>query len=258
MYPSILPGVFFFIFGTLIGSFVNVLIYRLPLDLSIVSPRSFCPNCKKQIYWYENIPILSYLFLRGRCSSCQAQIPWNYPFIELLFGVVSLMLSPKGVNPNYFLNYTFFFSVFCVFTAHFFIDLKHKILPNSLNIFLAVVFVLHSIILHPWQYWVLGSLIGIGLPLAVTWAFYLARGQIGLGGGDIKLYGALGLYLGPVGIIHNIFLSCLVGSVFGLFLIILKKMSKDNPIPFGPFIIFVASIQIFFPDIYQTLLSLIS
>jgi leader peptidase (prepilin peptidase)/N-methyltransferase len=118
-------------------------------------------------------------------------------------------------------------------------------------------FVLVSIFNKPLAFWLLGGLVGLGFPLIVTWVFFKLRGQVGLGGGDIKLYGALGIYLGPVGIMQNIFLSCFLGATVGLIMIALKYMKKDNPIPFGPFIIITGAFQIFFPDLFANVISYI-
>jgi leader peptidase (prepilin peptidase)/N-methyltransferase len=138
------------------------------------------------------------------------------------------------------------------------IDLQHQILPDSVNIYLACLFLMVSVTSQSWKYWLFGGAIGVGFPLLVTWMFYKLRGQIGLGGGDIKLYGALGLYLGPLGIIHNIFLSCFLGAIIGLFLIGFKVIKKENPIPFGPFILIISLIQIFFADWFEHLTQYIS
>jgi prepilin signal peptidase PulO-like enzyme (type II secretory pathway) len=250
-------GIFVFIFGVMIGSFLNVLIYRIPRELNFVSTRSQCPQCKKLIFWYENIPILSYIFLRGKCSKCKARISIRYPLIELLTGVVAVFLLPTHYSMNAPLIYTFYFSVFCVFLVHFFIDLEFKILPNLLNLYLALVFGGYSILMHDYKFILLGALIGVGFPAAVSWIFYKIKGEIGLGMGDIKLYGALGLFLGPMGIIQNIFLSCFLGSIIGLLLIVTKQMNKSSAIPFGPFIIIVSFFQIFFPDMYKMLMTYI-
>jgi leader peptidase (prepilin peptidase)/N-methyltransferase len=249
-----IPGIFSLVFGLLIGSFLNALIYRLPRDINIALPRSSCPHCKKIIVWYENIPVLSFLFLKGKCSGCGGRISWRYPAIELLTGLVSFALFPISTEWKLILNYLFYFSVFCVFLSHLLIDLEHQILPDSLNIFLGVVIFSYALYYYHWTYWLIGGLVGFLFPLAVTWGFYLLRGQIGLGGGDIKLFGVLGLYLGPLGVIHNIFFSCFLGSIVGISLILFKKMDKKNPIAFGPYIIIVATIQIFFPDFFSGLI----
>ncbi len=237
------------IFGLLVGSFLNVVIYRLPRDLSIVFPRSNCPNCKTLIPWYFNIPVISYLFLRGKCGYCKANISLRYPLIELATGIVSLLLFPNYLTSETIMLYFFFFSVFCSFLCHFFIDLEFKILPDSINLYLFFLFVTYSLLFQDWMSSLLGGIVGFFVPLIVAWLFYKMRGVVGLGGGDIKLYGILGIYLGIEGIINNIFLSCLLGSLISGLLILTKKMSKDTPIAFGPFILIAASIQLYFPQV---------
>jgi leader peptidase (prepilin peptidase)/N-methyltransferase len=235
-------------FGLLVGSFLNALIYRLPRDINIALPRSSCPNCKKLIYWYENIPVLSFIFLRGKCSGCQTKISMQYPLIELLSGLAAMFLAPSDLSSQSVFTFLFYFGVFSAFLVHFIVDLKHQILPDSVNIYLACLFFAVSLVNRHWTFWLIGSSIGLGFPLLVSWAFYKLRGQIGLGGGDIKLYAALGLYLGPLGIIHNIFLSCFLGAVIGVLLMVFKIIKRENPIPFGPFIILVGFVQIFFEN----------
>lgn len=248
---------FFTIFGLLVGSFLNALIYRLPRDINIAFPRSSCTQCNKLIYWYENIPILSYVFLKGKCSGCQSKISVLYPFVEFIVACFAFSIAPKNLEPDSLLNFFFYFSIFCAFLVHFIIDLKHQILPDSITIYMACVFLLLSIFNKPLAFWLIGGLIGLSFPLIVTWIFYKIKGQVGLGGGDIKLYGVLGIYLGPVGIMQNIFLSCFLGAVIGLVMIAFKVMKKENPIPFGPFIIVVGAFQIFSPELFATLISYI-
>jgi leader peptidase (prepilin peptidase)/N-methyltransferase len=249
---------FVFVFGLIIGSFANVLIYRLPLGISMLISRSFCPGCKKTIYWYENIPIFSFLFLRGKCSSCSTKIPYQYPIIELSVAILALVLFPSRFDYDSMIRFVMNLSVAVVFLSMFIIDLRYKIIPNQLNLYLGILFLAYAVIFLPLNYWLVGALIGFGFPALITWLFYLLRGEIGLGGGDIKLFGVLGIYLGPMGIIHNIFLSCLLGSLVGLILILTKRLDRKNPIPFGPFIIIIASFQIFFPHDFAKLISLIN
>ena len=106
----------------------------------------------------------------------------------------------------------------------------------------------------PWTQWLIGLVLGLGFPLLVSWIFYLLKGQVGLGGGDIKLYAALGIYLGPIAVMQNIFFSCFLGAIVGLILMATKVIKKENPIPFGPFIIIVSSFQIFTPNWFDHLL----
>ncbi len=237
-----------FIFGCLIGSFLNVVIVRLPLNKNLVSDRSVCPKCGAQLKWYHNIPLWSFIFLRGKCAFCSTPISWRYPLIEILTGLISYWLFPSEVNSTNIGPYFFYFALACVFICHFFIDLDHQLLLDKLNIYLLVLIVPFCILNFYWMHWLLGGVLGFGVPLLVTWLFYKIRGQIGLGGGDIKLFGILGLLLGPTGVFFTIFLSCMVGAILGLTLIALKKLSKDKPMAFGPAILLVAAFQIFFPE----------
>lgn len=235
-------------FGLIIGSFLNAVIYRIPVKKSIADGRSKCPNCNKLIYWYENLPVVSYLFLKGKCSECGWKIPWTYPAVELIVGLFAFALTPKGSDPQSLFNYFVGVAIFASFVAIFVIDLKHKIIPNSINIYLAVMFFISVVMSKSFEYWLIGATVGVIFPLSVTYFFYLLKGEIGLGMGDIKLYGALGIYLGPVGVIQNIFLSCFLGAFVMLSLIMTKVVDRKTPLPFGPFIVIVATFQIFLPN----------
>jgi prepilin signal peptidase PulO-like enzyme (type II secretory pathway) len=253
----VLQITFFALFGMIIGSFMNAVIYRFPRKISISKSRSHCPSCDKLIYWYENIPVLSYIFLRGKCSGCGAGISIQYPLVELISGVASVLLMPKIVDGITILHYVFYFTVFECFLAHFIIDVRHKLLPNALNIYLALIFGSYGLMQFPISHVVYGGAIGLLFPLGFTYAFYLVRGKIGLGGGDIKLWGALGFYLGIKGIIFNIFFSCFLGSIIGVAWIALKRIDKGQAIPFGPFILVISFLQIYFPAEFQALTRLV-
>lgn len=252
---SALYQLYAFVFGCLVGSFLNVVILRLPKGKGLVFDRSACPGCGNQLKWYHNIPIFSFLFLRGKCAFCGIRISWRYPLIELLTGLVAFWLFPQDLSIEALGNFAFLFTVACIFIVHFFIDLDHQLLLDSLNLYLLAVVAAYSLFHYHWAYWLIGGAIGFGIPLLITWLFYKLRGQVGLGGGDIKLYGILGLYLGPAGVIFNVFLSCLLGAVVGLLLIGFGKLTKEKPMAFGPAILLVASFQIFFPDLSQGLQS---
>ncbi|MAZ48779.1 MAG: prepilin peptidase [Halobacteriovoraceae bacterium] len=235
----------------MVGSFLNVVIYRLPRNESVITPRSKCPQCSSMVKWYQNIPIISFLILKGKCANCDFKIPWRYPLTELTVALFSLLLMPVDLSPQALFNYAFFFSVACVFLAHLLIDLEHQLLPDKLNIYLLLVSIPYVVLHFPLMHWLLGALIGFFGPYGVTALFYKLRGVVGLGGGDIKLFGILGFILGPLGIINNIFMSCMIGSIIGVILIALKKLDRNAPFAFGPFIILAATLQIFFPDIVE-------
>lgn len=244
----------FFVFGAMIGSFLNVLIYRIPRELDFVRPRSACPGCGKLIYWYENVPILGYLFLRGKCSKCHWKIPLRYPFVEVVTGIASLLLMPTSLSSESLAFYAFYFSIFSCFLVHFIVDLEFKILPNVINLYLLATFLVYAILFTSPLYWGAGLLAGFGGPFLVSRGFKALRGEEGLGMGDVKLWGVLGIHFGIVGIIHNIFLSCMLGSVVGLVLIALKITNRKTQIPFGPFILVVAFFQIFFKEDFSRIM----
>ncbi len=247
--------IFILAFGAIMGSFLNVLIYRLPLEISIIFPLSSCPSCKKSISWYENIPIFSYLLLKGRCSKCKEVISLRYPFVELLSSIGTFfIISEYLYNPIYSIFYCIIFYIFIIII---FIDLKHKIIPDSLNIILSIIFIIASLFENSWLFTILGGLVGLSFPLGITWLYYLIRKQEGLGGGDIKLFCALGFYLGVQGIVMNIFISCFLGTIFSILMIIFKRVSAKEYIPFGPYIVITASLQIFFPEYINLLTSLL-
>jgi leader peptidase (prepilin peptidase)/N-methyltransferase len=247
------------VFGICIGSFLNALIYRLPRKITIFSKRSRsqCPKCGNQLTWFENIPVLSYVLLLGRCRKCKSLISPRYPVIELGVGLFAFFITPAYLSPAKLVNYFFFLSVFCSLIAIFAIDMKFKIIPNELNIYLGLTFLFIVSFSRPLSFWLVGGLIGFIFPLIVTYGFFLLKGQVGLGGGDIKLYGVLGLYLGPVGIVQNIFMSCFLGAIVGGFLILIRVVDRKTPIPFGPFIVLVAGSQIFIPDYFAQVVKLL-
>ncbi len=244
-----------FLFAACIGSFLNAVIYRLPRGISLSASRSHCPGCNKLIYWYENIPIVSYLFLRGKCSSCSMKISWSYPLVELVVALVGLFLTPQSLTPDSLWDYFFFLSVFSTFLAIILIDLKFYIIPNVLNIYLLILFLCRVSLTMPWTHWLLGGVLGVIVPAIPALAFYYFKGVEGLGGGDIKLYGVLGVFLGPIGVMHNIFLSCFLGSLLGGSLILLKVIDRRTRIPFGPFIVIVGGLQIFFPSEFSQIMN---
>ena len=240
-------NLFIFSFGAIVGSFLNVLILRLPKEEDVIVKSSHCTSCNKKLTWYMNIPLLSYIFLRGKCHFCNAKISLQYPLIELSSGVVALLLRPKNFDVDSLYFFLFYFSVYSVFITHFIIDVRHKILPDSLNVYLLFTFAAFAFFHKPLIYSLSGFLIGLLFPLSVAYVFYKLKGVEGLGGGDIKLFAVLGIMLGPIGILQNLFLSCLLGSIIGVSLIAFKVFDKNEGIPFGPSILLVASAQIFSP-----------
>ncbi len=237
----------FFILGLLIGSFLNVCIHRLPAKESIVFPRSYCPSCKNQIPAYDNIPIIGFLFLRGRCRSCKTPISWRYPAVELLNGVgYLLILHFFGKTPET-LIYAGFFSALVVIT---FIDLTHQIIPDVITLpgiplcFIAASTVLSIGFMNSLQ----GILLGGGFFYLIAWLSLILLKKEGMGGGDIKLTAMIGALLGWQNVLLAIFSASIAGSIVGLTLIGTGLRNRSDPIPFGPFLVIGALIALFFGD----------
>ena len=225
-----------FVFGMCIGSFLNVCIYRLPTSKSIVDPpRSICPGCNNPIRFYDNIPVLSYIWLKGRCRNCDAPISFRYPMVELITGVVAVGLLFKFGLSLEGLVYFVFISSLIVIT---FIDLDHQIIPDIITlpgipIGLVASFVLPQI---SFKSSVLGLLMGGGSLWLVAWAYSLIAKRDGMGGGDIKLLAMIGTLIGWQGVIFTIFASSVMGSVVGITIMLFKGKNMKFAIPFGPFL----------------------
>ena len=233
-----------FVLGTIIGSFLNVCIYRIPAGKSIVSPPSSCPNCGHQIRWYQNIPILSYLFLGAKCASCKTKISLRYPAIEFLTGILfAAVLYDFGFSVAT-LVYWLFVAALVTIT---FIDLDHQIIPDVISLPGIIVGFICSFFI-PWLSWVdssLGILLGGGILLSIAWLYEKIAHREGMGGGDIKLLGMLGAFLGWKAILPVVFISSLVGSLIGIPVMLLQKGDSKLAIPFGPFLAFAAIIYLF-------------
>ncbi|MEJ2133900.1 MAG: prepilin peptidase [Desulfofustis sp.] len=245
-----------FLFGTIIGSFLNVVILRLPdPGTSIVFPSSHCPKCKKSLSWYENIPILSYLVLGGKCSHCKMSISPQYPIVELLTGLLAV-----AVIANFGLSLTALgFFLFCAaLVTIIWIDLHHQIIPDVISlpgIIFGFAFSFISFFVT-WQESLIGLLAGGGIFYAVSYSYYLLRRQEGLGGGDIKLLAMLGAFLGWQSLLFIIFASSVTGTVAGLFAMRSQKKGGATRIPFGPFLAVSGLFYLFFRPQVQQLFSL--
>ena len=234
-----------FTFGACIGSFLNVCIYRIPEGKSIVHPPSACPKCGYAIRFYDNIPILSYILLRGRCRRCRVKIPLRYPLVELTTGIAALAVFLKfGLAPAtgvYFL----FIAVLLVIT---FIDIDHQIIPDRLSLTGIPLFFLLGfwVPFISWQDALIGILAGGGILYAVALVYQLLTGRDGMGGGDIKLLAMIGALIGWQGILFTIFFSSLSGTLVGLTLALPAGRSMKSRLPFGPFLAAGAMAYIFF------------
>ena len=243
---NILIVIIIFIFGMCIGSFLNVCIYRLPESKSIADPpRSICPSCKNHIRFYDNIPVLSYIWLKGRCRNCNAPISFRYPLVELMNGIVAVALLFKFGLSVESLVYFVFISSLIVIT---FIDLDHQIIPDIITLpgipmGLIASFALPTITLKASA---LGLLIGGGSLWFVAWAYNLIAHRDGMGGGDIKLLAMMGTIIGWKGVIFTIFASSVIGSCVGITMMLIKNKNMKFAIPFGPFLSIGAIAYVFF------------
>ncbi len=257
MIESYTTAIFIFILGAMLGSFINVLIHRMPRQMPATFARSQCPSCNQTILWYDNIPLISYIILNAKCRKCHKRISPRYFVVELFLGLTTLYLFPEKISTTALITFLFSITVLYTFTAIFFIDLDFKIIPNELNIYLGIVFFIFSFFHYHFYHMALGFLLGGGLPLLISWLFYCWKGQIGLGGGDIKLFAVLGIYLGPIEVMRTLFLSCFLGSLIFLILMGFKKANRKTKIPFGPCIVSISFIQICLPNIYHRILGFI-
>jgi leader peptidase (prepilin peptidase)/N-methyltransferase len=234
-----------FLFGAVVGSFLNVCIYRIPRGLSIIIPSSRCPSCNNPIQPWDNTPILSYILLKGRCRVCKAKIPVKYPLVESLNAVLYVIVFWKfGTDFSWFLLiYFIFLSLLIVIT---FIDIEYQIIPDGITlpgIVLALIFgstVLpdpfsHSDLLG-FKASISGILLGGGLFYAVGVLGTAVLKKDAMGGGDIKMMAMVGGVLGWKGVILTTFLGSLLGSIIGIFLIIIKGKERGSKIPFGPYL----------------------
>ena len=243
--PDFFPYAVASLFGSIIGSFLNVCIYRLPRHESIVWPSSRCPACGKQIAPYDNIPILSFLWLRGRCRACRAPISLRYPLVEAAngFGYAAIVWRFGLDWPS--LAYAALFSALLVVT---FIDLDHQISPDRITLpgiplgILCAAAVLPIGIVDS----LLGVLLGGGLLWFMAWLSPYLFGKEGMGGGDIKLLAMVGAFLGWEPVLLTVLVGASVGALTGLSLIALKRLRRDQYLPFGPFLALGAVVAMFF------------
>ncbi len=245
MTPTMIYPLFAFVFGMVVGSFLNVCICRMPKNESIVSPPSHCPHCSYQICWYDNIPLVSYLLLRGKCRGCGAHISLQYPLVEVVNGVLTLFLFLRFGPTLAFATLFLFCSALVVIT---FIDIEHQIIPDKISLSGIVVGFVLSFFLegHTWLNSLLGILLGGGSLLLVAYAYQRLTGKEGMGGGDIKLLAMMGAFLGWKSVLFIIFASSLVGSLIGVTIMLLQKKDSKLAIPFGPYLAFGAILYIFY------------
>lgn len=245
-------------FGAVVGSFLNVCIYRLPRHESVAWPGSHCPTCAHAIAWYDNIPILSYVALAGRCRQCAVRIPLQYPAVEILNG-----LGYVGVLWFFGLTWAtmVYWGLYSALLVVAGTDLSHKIIPNAITFPGIILGLISAGTILPLGLvnGIIGLLVGGGILWLLAWASPYLFGKEGMGGGDIKLLAMIGAFLGWKPAVMTIMLGSFLGSVVGVTLIASKIIRREDYIPFGPFLVCGALVSLFFGqsllDWYQSLLA---
>jgi leader peptidase (prepilin peptidase)/N-methyltransferase len=235
------------IFGALVGSLLNVCIVRLPKEESIITPGSHCPHCKKAIKFYDNVPLVSYLLLRGKCRYCKKIISFQYPLVEGITALSSLLLFMRFGTSLTYIIYFAFVAALIIITV---IDLYHQIIPDVISLpgigvgLLASLIIPHITFLNS----LIGVLLGGGSLFLVATLYQWLFKREGMGGGDVKLLAMIGAFLGWKAVILTILLSSLIGSITGIIIMVLKGKDFKYAIPFGPFLSLGAVIALFFGE----------
>lgn len=258
LYYTLIPAAFVFMLGAAIGSFLNVVIYRIPAGLSLVHPPSRCPRCHTRLKPYDNVPVFGWLWLRGRCRYCKAPIAARYPLVEAFTGGLFLATFALFGFSWLTLGYWLLLSWLVALT---FIDFDTLTLPNSLTqsgLVLGLLFKAWlgytetgsiAAAVHPFIGGIVGAVLGIWLFDTITLFASAALGQTAMGGGDAKLAAMLGAWLGWQGVLLSGFLACLCGAIVGGGAIALGLISRRQPMPFGPFLALGAVITIFWGEV---------
>ena len=234
-----------FILGSVIGSFLNVCIYRIPEGLSVVKPRSRCPLCKTPIAWYHNIPIISWLMLGGKCASCKAHVSVRYPLVEGLTGVLFVLFFHRFAFHPLTLVALLLAATLITIT---FIDLDHQIIPDVISL-PGIPVGFFCAFLIPWVSWkesLVGIVLGGGTLLLIALGYELLTKKEGMGLGDVKLLAMLGAFLGWTSVFPIIFIGSLLGTLVGVPLMIFHKADGKLALPFGPFLSAAALLHLYF------------
>src|SRR3989344_4779021 len=268
---------FLFILGLAVGSFLNVLIDRIPNDESPFAGRSYCDKCKKTLKWYDMVPVLSFLILKGKCRYCRAHISFYYPLVELITGIMFVLMYQFTIHNSQFtsstieqfsnltINYLYYLFILSSFIVIFFTDLKYGIIPDKIvypTILVSIIYHLSFIIYPPivnYQSSIINNIFsGIGAFIFFLILYLITRGK-GMGFGDVKLAFLLGIILGFPKIIAAFYLAFLTGAIVGSILIVWRKKKLKSSIPFGPFLILGSILSIFFGEkILQLVLRLLN
>lgn len=236
------------LYGLLIGSFLNVCVYRIPREESIAFPPSHCPNCSANLKWYDLVPVFSFMVQRGKCRYCGEKISPKYPTVELLNAIIYLIVYLQFGFTLEFFFYAIIFSLLIIIT---FIDLEQMIIPDILVILIlgtTIVYKFVSYLLYSKSPELINSTGGLILS-SLLFIIIIIVSKGGMGGGDVTLIGSLGFILGIKHIFLAIFLSFILGAIISIILLIMKIKGKKDPIPFGPLIILGFFITLFLGDI---------
>jgi leader peptidase (prepilin peptidase)/N-methyltransferase len=235
--------------GLILGSFLNVVITRLPRGESLWAPRSRCPQCRQPLAWYDNIPLVSYAFLRGRCRACQTPIPWRYPLVELAGGLMILALWRTFPYQPALLAYVPFCLALVALTV---IDLEHRLLPDAITLPVIILGLLLSLVLPCLTLWesAAGALGGGALFAGIAWGYEKLTGRPGLGWGDVKLLAMIGAFLGVWALPWVIFISAGLGTLTGILQLLMASPGgrgqwRTLPLPYGPFLAIGACCYLF-------------
>lgn len=235
--------IFIVLCGLAWGSFLNVIIYRLPRGMSLLKPASSCPHCQRKIKFYDNIPLVSYLILGGQCRYCRGKISLSYPLVEFLTPLGLLLLYQQHFLSFFFFASSLFLSALIVLG---FIDFYHQILPDEItlsSLLLAVVYSFFRPDLRLTQA-LIGAVVGAGFLLFVYGVYYLLRKKEGLGMGDVTMMLMIGAYLGWPQTLLTLILASFMGALVGVFFILFKKKNLQFSLPFGSFLSVAAFVSL--------------
>ncbi len=232
----------FFLLGLIFGSFFNVVGLRLPTKQPFANDRSICPQCKQTLSWYELIPVLSFLLQLGKCRHCQVKISPIYPIIEIATGFLfacSYVLF--GLHLELIMALLLMSMLIIIFVS----DITYMLIPDKLLLFFLPLFIVMRYVepLDPWWSAIVGALIGFAV---IAIVILVSRG--GMGAGDMKLFGVLGIVLGMQKVLLAFFLACVIGAFIGMLLLLFKVIERKQPIPFGPYIVVAAIVTYFYGD----------
>ncbi len=234
------------LFGLLVGSFLNVLIHRLPRDESPWRGRSRCPHCARTIRWYENVPLVSFVLLRGRCAGCNAAISWRYPVVEIASAALAWFCAWHFAVPAQAVAYYVFLATLLVIA---WIDWRHMIIPDELSLGVLVLGLVLAATVLPLG--ILQALLGMAAGAGFIWlvavAYKATRGKEGMGFGDVKLAGMIGAFLGPFHVLFTIFLAAFLGSLYGAVLLA-RGGTRQSMLAFGTFLAASAALSLLLGD----------